>query len=82
MERCCAMTTRNAQTKNLLRELCKAHSEVLKAREDHARDNEPSQILLEMYEQKIQDLETQITSTLKSWLNTRESPKQDHNKER
>jgi hypothetical protein len=63
------MASKNARLKKLLKELCKAHSEVLHAREEHKREDGHTQILLEMYDQKLCELETQITVNLKSWLN-------------
>lgn len=62
------MASSKKSTKGVLMELCVAHSQVENARKKHKRENDGSEILIEMYDQKIRELESQITRVLKSWL--------------
>ena len=62
------MAKRKSLTKEDLKELCRAHSQVVQAQKDHLSQQDVSTIVQEMYEQKIKEVESRITEDLKSWL--------------
>ena len=62
------MVKRKSLTKEDLKELCRAHSQMIQAQKDHLSQPDGSIILQEMYEQKIHEIESTITKDLKSWL--------------
>lgn len=55
-------------TKETLKELCTAHSQLVQTKDKHAQTSDVSQILMEMFDQKILELQHKITSDLKAWL--------------
>ena len=59
-------SNRQRQAKEFVRELCVAHNQVIKDLERHKKEGRGSQIVLDMYEQKIRELESQITANVKS----------------
>jgi hypothetical protein len=67
------MGTRNKPTKELLKELCIAHSQLVIARKEHSRSGDISRIVLETYDQKIQELQQTIAIHLKTWLGLEQS---------
>ena len=68
------MRNKQRQAKEFLIELCMAHSQAVHARNEHKRKSDGSQILLKMYDEKIFQLESQITSSVKSWLGCEQPP--------
>jgi len=62
------MAKRKNLTKEDLKELCRAHSQMIQAQKDHLGQPDSSIILQDMYEQKIHEIESTITKDLKSWL--------------
>jgi protein-tyrosine-phosphatase len=62
------MGNKRKATRELLRELCIAHSQALKAREAHKQESDSSDRLLKMYDKEIRELEGLITANVKSWL--------------
>ena len=62
------MANSKKSAKAILMELFIAHTQVENARKIHKRENGGSEILIEMYDQKIRELERKITYTVKSWL--------------
>jgi hypothetical protein len=63
------MVNKKRPSKEQLRNLCIAHSQLLNARKEHFRLGDGSQLLLDMYDDKIHELENTIVVNLKSWLN-------------
>jgi len=62
------MANKKKPTREQLRDLCFAHSQIINARKEHFKLEDGSQILLKMYDHKIHELENTITLNLKSWL--------------
>ena len=56
-------------TREQLKDLCIAHSQLINARKEHFKMGDGSQILLKMYDREIQEIENTIAVNLKSWLN-------------
>ena len=59
---------KSSVTKDSLKEVCKAHTELTEAIKSHRSRNDSSPILQEMYELQLRELETKITKNLKSWI--------------
>jgi hypothetical protein len=51
-----------------IKELCVAHSQIEKERNIHKKNGSDSKILLEMYEEKIRELERGVTIKAKSYF--------------
>ena len=59
---------KNKPTKENLKELCEAHSELVQIRQKHTQEKLGSTVLIQMFDEKIQELESEITETMKAWL--------------
>jgi len=62
------MVKRKAVSKESLKELCKAHSELAQVLKSHLTSSDNSRILKVMYENQIQEIEKKITEDLKTWV--------------
>jgi hypothetical protein len=62
------MVKRKNLTKEDLKELCLAHTQMTQALKDHLTKSDNSKILEEMYELQIREIETKITQNLKTWI--------------
>ena len=62
------MVKRKTVSKEALKELCKAHTELSEILKVHLTKSDSSQILQEMYEHQVQEIETKITKNLKTWI--------------
>jgi len=69
-------SNKQKQLRDHLKELCVAHTQIFKAREKHKEDKHSSQIFIEMYEQKIRELEGEAMGNLKLFLGL-EGPQKD-----
>jgi predicted house-cleaning NTP pyrophosphatase (Maf/HAM1 superfamily) len=62
------MASKTRVSKEVLRELCVAHKQIVQAKEEHLSRADASQVVVEMYDQKARELEREITSKVKLWL--------------
>jgi len=69
-------SNKQKELRERLEELCVAHTQIFKAREKHEENKNTSQIFLEMYEQKIRELEGKAMGSLKHFLGL-EGPQSD-----
>ena len=61
------MANGKKMTKGSLRDLCEAHTQLVQAREEHLKGS-GSEILVDFFEQKISELQGEITGAVKVWL--------------
>ena len=59
---------KNKPTKDKLKEICAVHSELVQIRQKHVQEEQGSTVLIQMFDEKINELESQITETLKAWF--------------
>jgi len=62
------MARKNRPTKESLRELCVAHTELIKIRETQAQRTDCSQKLIEIFDLKLSELEKQFMDEGKRWF--------------
>ena len=62
------MVKRKTVSKEALKDLCNAHTELSRILKDHITKSDYSQILQEMYERQLREIETKITQNLKTWI--------------
>jgi hypothetical protein len=55
-------------TREQLKDLCIAHSQLINAQKEHRRLVNGSQRVMDVYDREIRELEKTIAVTLKSWL--------------
>jgi hypothetical protein len=63
------MVNRKKPTREHLKNLCIAHSQLINARKEHFKLGDGSPRLMDMYDREIQEVENRIAVNLKSWLN-------------
>jgi hypothetical protein len=68
------MAPRKKQIEEALKELAAAHTQLTEARESHLGKGDGSEIVLTMFDQKICELEAEITVAAKALFNRGEAP--------
>ena len=67
------MAPKKKQIEEALKELAAAHTQLTEARENHLGKGDGSEIVLTMFDQKLRELEVEITVAAKALVDRREA---------